>query len=345
VTIGTKETGKMYPRVEGRSGFYGYWADGGWAVRPRFLYAYPFHGGYAAVRLVDGQIALLARDGALFPVAGLCEGRTLHGEPYISGFDGMDRQPSDYATVRVVEGGRPAWGLIDRNLKYRRLPPEVFSQVGNIWICKDHLIVQKDGRNGCESPVGLFSLASDELELPFVHRTIRPSVDSYWVVADRDGYAFYDAAAKRVLPGRYTSASPFSCGFAGVHVGPWDATGREFFVDEQLRPAFDAEFGEVGDFAFGLAAFHNYDVSGYLDTSGAIRIETHYQMLQPFNRHGLALANRDDCDWDIDIIDRTGTPRLSGFDTADYTDGDHPCFEVTAGGRSFLYDVDLSLVY
>ena len=76
-----------------------------------------------------------------------------------------------------------------------------------------------------------------------------------------------------------------------------------------------------------------------------MRLLLPYRDLQPFNRFGLALANRDAENWDIDIIDQQGRPRLGGLQTAVFQEGDFPHFEVTRDGKEQVYDMNLHLIY
>ena len=86
-------------------------------------------------------------------------------------------------------------------------------------------------------------------------------------------------------------------------------------------------------------------VTGYSDTTGRMRLLLPYDDLQPFNEFGLAIANRDELEWDIDIIDREGRPRLAGLETAVFWEGDFPHFEVSKDGKDHLFDMNLNIIF
>jgi hypothetical protein len=73
-----------------------------------------------------------------------------------------------------------------------------------------------------------------------------------------------------------------------------------------------------------------------------MRLLLPYNELKPFNRFGLAIANRGDETWVIDIIDRQGKPRVTGLETAVFWDSDFPHFEVSKGVKSYCIDMDLT---
>ena len=102
-------------------------------------------------------------------------------------------------------------------------------------------------------------------------------------------------------------------------------------MDASLRPAFDAQFDYVSRFSSGLAAVYTGADAGYIDTTGRMRLLLPYDDLQPFNDFGLAIANRDELEWDIDIIDREGRPRLAGLETAVFWEGGLPALRSLEG--------------
>jgi hypothetical protein len=151
-----------------------------------------------------------------------------------------------------------------------------------------------------------------------------------------------------LLPGWHVGAKPFSEGF-GV-ITDRNEAGCTYFVDENLQPVFDSRFDDVDRFSHGLAAVYQDEDAGYIDTTGRMRLLLPYARMQPFNRFGLAIANRNESEWDIEIIDREGKPRLTGLDTAVFWEGDFPYFEVsrTSPDRQEevgeIYDMNLDLV-
>ena len=341
----------MYPRREEGSDRYGYWARNGWAIDPQFCYAHTFVSGYAAVELADGRYGLIETDGTLHPLDAICGGRTPIRDEEIScftGFGDCDSQPSRYATVWTENRGRREWGLIDTNLAYRPLADDVFSTADHVKTCGDYVVVIRDHGPGHESSWGLFNLSDMRLELPVEYWCVYPSRESIWVVARAIGdhqqrSAFYDVRKREFISGWFWEAVPFSCGFGAIREG--EMRGRSYFVDESLRPAFDADFDDVGRFSYGLAAVYKGSDAGYIDTTGRMRLLLPYVDMEPFNRFGLALANRDDLEWDIDVIDRTGRPRLAGLESASFWDGDFPHYTVTMSGEDHLFDVDLNMIF
>jgi hypothetical protein len=344
----------MYPRQDDRSGLYGYWGRDRWAIHPQFGYAHRFVNGYAAVDLVDGRSCLIGVDGRHFPLDAICCGRTpIQDEDWsFSGFGGYESQPPRYAVVWTEDGGQRECGFIDSQLTYRPLPNDVFTAAATVRPCAEHLVIFHASGRGTESFCGLFNLGDELIELPMEYACIYPAKESIWVVSRAIGeqrgiyhYAFYDVNRREFLPGRFPFALPFSCGLGAVRVGERDSGGRSYFVNKELRPAFDARFDEVGSFSYGLAAVYDGGDAGYIDTSGQMRLLLPYEDLQPFNEFGLAIANRNEEEWDIDIIDREGQPRLGGLETAAFWEGDFPHFQITKDGEGHLYDVNLDIIF
>jgi WG containing repeat len=344
----------MYPRRDDTSGRYGYWGRDGWAIRPQFGYAHRFLRGYAAVNLVDGSCGLIGRDGAFLPPDSICGGRTPVQQEYPSftftGFVDLESEPSRYAAVCTMDRGRRQWGLIDTTLAYRPLPDDVFRVATDVRPYGEYIVIVRTSDRVGESFCGLFNLGEMRLELPIDYACIYPSRESLWVVARartaRDDhqarrFAFYDPRKRELLPGWFWGALPFSCGLGAIR----EEDGGSYFVDEDLRPAFDARFDYVSRFSCGLAAVYKDADAGYIDTKGKMHLLLPYDDLQPFNEFGLAIANRDELNWNIDIIDREGRPQLSGLETAVFWEGDFPYFEVTKGGIDHLYDINLNLIF
>jgi hypothetical protein len=341
----------MYPRRDDASDLYGYWERDGWAIRPQFAYAHTFRNGYAAVSLVDDLSGLIGMDGKLLPLDAICCGRTPFRDEFtfFTGFGDFDLQVSQYADVCTENRGRREWGLVDTSLTYRPLPDEVFSGVTSVKVCGEYLVLtQKHGR-GYESSSGLFNLHDRRLELPVDYSCIYPSRESFWVVSRNIGKhqeirrnAFYDPSKREIISDWFWEAMPFSCGLGAIRE---TQDGRWYFVDETLRPAFEGEFDGVGRVSYGLAAVYKDSDAGYIDTTGRTRLLLPYDDLQPFNEFGLAIANRDQLEWDIDIIDRDGRPRLSGLETAVFWEGDFPHFQVSKDGKDHLFDTNCKLIF
>ena len=339
----------MYPRKDESTGRYGFWGRDDWVIAPEFEYASAFINGYAAIRLVDGSDGLIGTDGTIHSVAAICGGRTPIREEFSSftGFDSLHGQPSRSTPIRTGNRWRREWGLIDTSLAYRPLTHKAFSRATTLRISGEYVVLIRDGRRPGDSIQGLFNLRDASLELPFEYSCIYPSLGSIWAVAspfDRrsksNRFAFYDLNRRAFLPGRFAGAKPFSEGFGAIQRednAPW------CFVDEGPQPVFDAEFDGVERFSQGLAAVFDEDAS-YIDTAGQKRLVLPYEDLQPFNEFGLAIANRDGLDWDLDIIDRTGQPRLNGFETAVFWEGDFPHFEVTTDDLIHLYGMQCQLI-
>ena len=348
----------MYPRKDDETDRYGYWVRDGWAIPPQFRYAHNFVNGYAAVDLIDEHRALLRPDGTLLSLEEICGGRTLVPTDWdapdcfsFTGFDHFESRSSRYAIVRTESRGRREWGLIDTNLVYIPLSDEVFAKIDRVQIHGEHLIIRRKTSRAHEWSEGLFNLRSMRLEIPVGDISIHPSLESIWVLsrgwhsgnqAETLRFAFYDVNKQELISDWFRYAIPFSEGFGAVR----DDDECMRFVDQSLRPAFDAQFDEVDRFSYGLAAVYDGDDSGYLDTSGQMRLLLpHYERLSPFNEFGLAIANRDDADWDLDIIDREGQARLKGFETAVFWEGDYPYFEVSKDGEELLFDINLNRIF
>jgi hypothetical protein len=340
----------MVPRRDEESGRYGFWGRDGWAVAPQFGYAHNFLSGYAAVDGVDGRPGLIGMQGTFLPLEEICGGRTPVREESSSftGFVDLDSQPSRHASVCTEDRGRRAWGLIDTSLTYTPLPDEVFSGATGVSPFGEYVVIRRATGPGAESSCGLFHLGDMRLELPAEYSCIDPSRESLWVVSRPVGerrethrFAFYDVSRREFLPGWYWGALPFSCGLGAIR----EEDGRSYFVDEGLRPAFDAMFDDVGRFSHGLAAVYDGADAGYIDATGRMHLLLPYDELQPFNEFGLALANRDAGEWDIDVIDREGRPRLARLETAAFWEGDFPHFEVSKGGEHQLFDIELNRIF
>jgi WG containing repeat len=347
----------MYPRKDHKTGRYGYRVRDGWAIQPQFGYANNFVNGHAAVDLLDGRRAFLRPDGTLLSLKEICGGRTPVQTDWsapdcfcFSGFHYFESQSSRYMTVRTEIRRRRAWGLIDTSLAYIPLPDEVFAQIDQVQPYGEYLIVRRSTGRAHESLVGLFNIRTMRLEVPLDEICIHPSLELIWVLSrgwhsDNQSetlrFAFYDVSKQEFLSDWFRYALPFSEGFGAIR----DDSGFMYFVDRNLQPAFEAQFGEVDRFSYGLAAVYDRSDSGYLDTSGQMRLLLpHYDRLQPFNEFGLAIANRDDANWDLDIIDRTGHARLKGFETAVFWEGDFPYFQVSKGDEELLFDIELNRI-
>lgn len=341
----------MYPRQDDRTGLYGFWDRDGWAVHPQFGYAHRFVSGHAAVDLVDGRSGLIRSDGRILLLDEICGGKeSIQDEHYsFTGFGGGYQSLSPrYAVVRTKNGAQPKWGLLDSQLNFRPLTHDAFTTAATVKACTEHVVIFHASGRGPESVCGLFNLKDGRLDLPIEFSSICPSKEQIWVVSRTVGetpasqqYYFYDVSKRDILPGSFSFALPFSCGLGAVRVGEWNSSGRSYFVDKDLRPAFNAEFDEVGPFSYDLAAVYDNGDAGYIDTTGELRLLLPYVDLQPFNELGLAIANRDNEEWDIDIIDREGQPRLSELETAVFWEGDFPYFEITIYGEEHLYDFNL----
>ena len=210
-----------------------------------------------------------------------------------------------------MKGRRHQWGLIDTSLNYRPLPDNVFSKITGVRPHVEHVEFYRSNGRTKDSSSGLFNLADMRLELPCEYWGITPSTESIWVawkcVYDPNQNrtaAFYDLKERKFISGWFKEAIPFS---GGLGARRKTEAGRWNFVDKTLQPAFDGDFDGVEEFSHGLAAVYKDSDSGYIDTTGQMRLLLpHYDALQPFNEFGLVLANRDESEWDIDIIDRKG---------------------------------------
>jgi hypothetical protein len=344
----------MYPRQDYQSGLYGYWDRKTWAIQPEYKYAHRFVEKYAAVDMVDGRSCLIGIDGRHFPLDAICNGRTpIQDDAHsFSGFSGYESQSPRYAVVWTESDGHREWGLIDSRLNYAPLPDDVFTSATTVRPCGKHVVLFHAKGRGTKSVWGLFNLDDMRLEIPEKYSHIYTSNENIWVVSRASGenqeiidFAFYDISKRDFLPGWFPFALPFSCGLGAVRVGEWNSDGRSYFVDTDLRPAFNAEFDEVGPFSYGLAAVYNGDDAGYIDTTGQMRLLLPYEDLQPFNEFGLAIANRDKEQWDIDIIDREGRSKISGLETAVFWEGDFPYYQITKDGDEHIYDIYCNIVY
>lgn len=340
----------MYPRRDKRSGHYGYWASNGWAVPPKFSYAAPFFSGYARVKLIDGQVALLTKDGTLLLLEELCGGRPICRDESVTfaGFMDWDTRPTRYAGVCTVGNGTREWCLLDTSLAYRPLPADVFSDASVVGVYGHHLIFLAESDRHSEVTCGLFNLDKDRLELPCDYSLIYPSREGLWVISrvvedprQTPRFAFYDATARELIQGWFFGALPFSCGFGAIS----EQDGPMYFVDRILQPVFDDTFDDVRGFNYGLAAVYKGANAGYIDTTGRIRLLLPYDELQAFNESGFAIAIRHDKEQGYDIIDRNGDAQVTDLEVADFWDGDFPFFEVSKGGKEHVLDMNLNEVF
>jgi hypothetical protein len=226
----------------------------------------------------------------------------------------------------------------------------VFAKVDSVQPYGEYLIITRKSGRAHESSAGLFNARSMQLEVPVDGIAIHPSLESIWVLSrgwhsgnqnETLRFAFYDVSKRAFLSDWFRYAVPFSEGFGAIR----EDGGFMYFVDTSLQPAFDAHFDEVDRFSNGLAAVYDGSDSGYLDTTGQMRLLLpHYDRLSPFNEFGLAIANRNDADWDLDIIDRGGHARLKGFETAVFWEGDYPHFQVSKGVEELFFDIELNRI-
>jgi WG containing repeat len=322
-------------------------------IRPRYEYAGNFTNGYAFVRHEDKREGLIDRGGKFYLLNDLCGGRTpvMPDRHYFTGFDDLDNVPSRYADVCTVDAGRIQWGLINTQLEYIALPDEFFSQAENVRIFGEFLMIVNPELHSTEKIVGLFNLKTMALELPCEYSWIIPSLDPIWVVVrgrnetkNRE-HAFYDLRTHKFIPGWYHEAQPFSEGLGIIRAGQM-ITDDIYYVDEQFNPVLKNRFWSLGRFSQGLAHVFSDEWSGYIDRSGNPRIHLPgYEELTSFNPYGYAIANRGKKDWVLDIIDRNGKARLRGFETAAFSPGDFPYFELSWKETEYFYDMNLNLVH
>ena len=93
---------------------------------------------------------------------------------------------------------------------------------------------------------------------------------------EKDHSTFYDLRIHAFLPGKFWEALPFSCGFGAIR---HEHAAGSYFVDEALRPAFDARFDDLGRFSNGLAAVYQDADAGYIDTTGRMSLLLPYERL------------------------------------------------------------------
>jgi hypothetical protein len=337
----------MYPVKDPFTELYGYWKSNGWFIQPAFSYAHDYLNGYAVVDVSNDQCRLLSTNGTLHNIADIT-GYPLAKDPNLVGFANSDSEPAAFAVVCCEDDGRRVWGLLDTKLRYTRLPDEGFSDVAFTDTWGPCIIAVVDTRDRFEKLYGLFDTRDMRWEIPIQYSCIYSGTDSLWVVARPSSspsdkcFAFYDLETHKIVSDWHWGAQPFWEGFGTIC--EHDEAGWTF-VDRQLRPVFDKRFIEVNHFSRGLAPIGTDNEAGYIDTSGNVRILPGYEELQPYNRFGWAIANRNGIDWDLDIIDREGRAHLTGFETAVFWDCDYPYFEVTKRGRQLYLDMDLKTVY
>jgi hypothetical protein len=336
----------MYPRKDPKSGLYGYWANGTWAIDPQFSYANPFYNGFAAVETKDKQHILIEANGTRYALRDICGGRT----PVKYGFFGFT-DSHDYAIVHSGSEKKNEWGLIDRHLRYTALPAAVFSEVTSTDCYGEHIVLRRATKRIDKSYCGLFCLGDMELKIPLKYAFIYGSDESTWVVSRHTPglsstskkHAFLNIDSYDISSDWYWNALPFSHGFGTVNEdgrSPW------YYVDRNLQPAFDTTFGGADRFSHGLASVSQGDDAGYIDTTGKWSLLLpHYERRRPFNRFGWAIANRNELEWDLDIIDRRGQPGVRNLDTAVFWDGDFPYFEVSRKKQEFLVDMEMKTIY
>jgi hypothetical protein len=341
----------MYSRKDPKTGHYGFWANGDWAIEPRFDYVHSFVRGYAAFEVPNGGSGLIDRNGAYHSIDSIRGFKTAAREKVdFVGFTEFREQINQYAVVGTGSKKRRNWGLIDTSLQYIPLHAAEFSRAFSVQVEGEHLIAIYETKEPFVSRYGLFHIREREWVLLAQYRCIYPSAtDPIWVVARgtaRRGnpeVAFCNIETGTILSDWYWGAEQFSEGLGAINE---DGESSWYFVDHSLRPALgDSRYGNVDRFAHGMAAVSQGSDSGYIDTSGRWRLVLPYETLTAYNRFGWAIANRNDRDWDLDIIDREGQARLTGFETAVFWDGDFPYFETTRKGRLQLWDMQLKLVY
>lgn len=340
----------MYPTQNPKTGLYGYWGNNQWLIEPKYAYAHNFEYGYAAVELNSETYQLVNPEGVSHSVTSICGGRSLTKDFTFTGFTRINDSPAEYAVVCIDDDGRHEWGLIDIHLAYAPLPDSIFS-VASHAACYGDFIMFWIMESVTKARYGLYNIPNRKLLISCdqKYNCIYSSNETIWVVSRRGAshlgertFAFYDVRSNEIISDWYWEAKPFACGFGAFKKeerSPW------YFVDETLEPVFDRGFEDVGRFSEGLADVLDGEDGGYIDTTGRLRLLLPYEELNPFNRFGWAIANRNINDWDLDVIDRTGKARLTGFETAVYWEGDFPYFELTKGKERFLVDMDLQIVY
>lgn len=345
----------MYPVLDRTLGLYGYWDGRQWALDPTFRQARNFHAGYAAVETDVGHWGLITVDGVLHSITSICNGKNIYGQESFAGFDGEFNPYEEYAIVCLDDHGQREWGVIDTALKYRTLPRNVFREASVVHCHGEYLLILiETPRDDATTRYGVFSLRNWRVRIPPMYSYIYVADTPVWVVARElqsstgKGLAFYDLRRDEIVSDWFWGAISCWEGFGVINENgesPWQ------YVNERLEPMFDRTFDSAERFSHGLAAVWQEDDAGYIDTTGRMRLVLQYDELQPFNRFGWALANRDQAKWDIDIIDRKGQARIRHCDTAVFWDGDYPYFELGMSGMSgksrknVLLDMELRTIY
>ena len=84
-----------------------------------------------------------------------------------------------------------------------------------------------------------------------------------------------------VIPPRFTTAEPFSDGFALVKEEKPD--DRTVFIDRAGKVVLRHDFDRVYPFTSGRAVFRSGSKYGYIDKSGKIVIPATWSFARPFN--------------------------------------------------------------
>jgi hypothetical protein len=342
----------FYPRKDLETGHYGFWNTEGWAIDPQFESVKDFCHGFASIRLPDQTLAFCDLKGNIIPLMSLCDGRKPARVEYCSPGFGEDEGLVNFAPVKLAGWLRNRWGILDPSLNFRELPDPIFAGADNVRIFGEYAVPVFKSRAVGEASVGLFNLIEMRLELQVAYSWIYPSDGSIWVVARRStqgrlrlsrlDFSFYDRNRRTFLPGSYWMARPFSSGIGAIG----SESGPAYFIDENLQRLFDRDFGSVDGFRHGLAGFFEKDECGYVDTEGQVQLRfPQYENLHPFNRLGHSFANRNELEWDFDIIDRQGTALVSGITAIDFADGDFPSYHVSHDEEDWLYDKNLNKLF
>ncbi|MCO6046599.1 WG repeat-containing protein [Aeoliella sp. ICT_H6.2] len=294
--------------------------------------------------MATGESALVDANGNVTSLADILtiNDKSIFEESFI-GFTDNNGSPMPHATVKTHAHQKIEWFVLGTDLRYRKLPDSVFANIDGVDLVGDWIIAKRTIGH-LSHRCGIYSIREDKLLLDLDYNWIYPSPDGLYVInrdatnSDSASNSYYDIENECFVSDWYYSAIPHHCGYGAVQE---TANSDWYFVDSLIDKAFPLQFDGVERFSNDLAGVYLADKSGYLDTNGELVLELHYEQLGPFDHLGHAIVNRDELEWDLDVIDRGGAVLLEGASTLVFWDGDHPCYEVEMDGEQKLLDCRL----
>lgn len=303
----------MYPIKDTITNQYGYWTGTAWAIPPQFFAAYPFSNGQALIKNESLGEGFLNGSGNVNWLRNFSVDETV-------GFYDFFNIPCSLSICRRIDS---SVCLVDKELNVHDLASveihnaQYLAIVGNILL----------GRFKIDSDsfeYKLFDLRGERVMANLQILDARPSPDEgLWAIQIQDSWTFLNTNGWSIADIRVDDANGFSSGLGAVLMdGEWSV------VNSQFQPQFGRKFQYIEQFSSGFAVAYTNDQCGYLNIHGRFTLLDQYDEIGAVNRFGIAIGNKDSCDWTLNLIHPNGEKIKGPFSAVDFMDGDYPYFDL-----------------